>query len=58
MVKRRDYTLANLLDYQPMQENERGQKSLLSSDMGKEVIIPRPIAKYPTTHYLEVQNAN
>lgn len=57
MVKRRDYTLANLLDYQPMEEDERGQTSLFSSDTGEDVMIPRAIAEYPTTHYLEVQNA-
>lgn len=56
-VKRRDYTLANLLDYQGMDEDESGQMSLLSNDRGHDVLMPRAVAEYPTTHFLQVQNA-
>ncbi len=67
MVKRRDYTLANLLAYQPMvEDNGQGvlfgadvgspQPGLFTSDMGESVLIPRAVAEYPTTHYLEVSH--
>lgn len=44
-VKRRDYTLDNLLRNQPMQEPN------LFSDLGDEAFIPTPIKEYPPTLY-------
>ena len=44
-IKRRDYTLANLLAYQPMGEGS------LFSDLGEEAFIPQPIKDYPLTHF-------
>jgi hypothetical protein len=48
MVKRRDYTLANLLESQPIEGLN------LFSDLGYEAFIPTPIADYPTVHFLKV----
>ena len=40
-LKRRDFTLSELLAYSPF------EKGTLFSDMGDEVIIPRPFKEYP-----------
>lgn len=48
MIKRRDFTLANLLDYQPM-----GSDTLFS-DMGMPAIIPKPTKDYPAVHFMEI----
>ncbi len=67
MVKRRDYELTDLLAYQPMaEENGQGvlfgndvgspQPGLFTSDMDTKTIIPRAVAEYPTTHYLQVSD--
>ncbi len=56
MIKRRDYTLANLLAYQPPEKEDRfGQFDLLASDEGKEVVIPHPIKEFPLIHFLELE---
>jgi hypothetical protein len=44
-IKRRDYTLANLLAYQPMGEGS------LFSDLGEEAFIPHPVKDFPLTHF-------
>ena len=48
MVKRRDYSLAHLLVYQPMDGPS------LFSDMGDEAFIPKPVREFPLTHYLKL----
>lgn len=48
MVKRRDYSLAHLLAYQPMEGLS------LFSDMGHEAFIPKPVREFPLTHYLKL----
>jgi len=48
MIKRRDYTLAHLLAYQPM------EGANLFSDLGDKAFIPKPIKEYPLTHFLEL----
>ena len=48
MVKRRDYSLAHLLVYQPMEGPS------LFSDMGDEAFIPKPVREFPLTHYLKL----
>jgi len=50
MIKRRDYTLANLLAYQPM-----GGMTLFS-DLGEQAFIPKPVKEFPVTHFLELEN--
>ncbi len=47
-IKRRDFTLDNLLQNQPMTVPN------LFSDLGDEAFIPTPIAEYPLTHYLKL----
>lgn len=49
MIKRRDYTLANLLAYQPMGE------MTLFSDLGEEAFIPHPVKEFPLIHFLELE---
>ncbi|MGB1360692.1 MAG: SAM-dependent DNA methyltransferase [Alphaproteobacteria bacterium] len=54
MIKRCDYTLANLLDYQPM-----GDDTLfgdLMSDTGNPIIIPPVYKDYSPIHYLKVSD--
>ncbi len=46
LIKRRDYTLANLL------ENRSPEEGTLFSDMGDRAFVPRPIADFPLTHFL------
>jgi len=48
MIKRRDYSLAHLLVYQPMEGPN------LFSDLGDEAFIPKPVADFPLTHYLRL----
>ena len=46
MIKRRDYTLANLLENQPINQPN------LFSDLGDRAFIPTPVAEYPLVHFL------
>ena len=48
MIKRRDYSLAELLAQQPQEENT------LFSDLHEEIFIPTPIKEYPLTHFLKL----
>ncbi len=49
-VKRRDFTLDNLLQNQPMAVPN------LFSDLGDEAFIPTPIKEFPLTHYLKLHS--
>ncbi|MFR9546211.1 MAG: SAM-dependent DNA methyltransferase [Rikenellaceae bacterium] len=49
-VKRRDFTLDNLLQNQPMAEPN------LFSDLGDEAFIPTPFKEFPLTHYLKLHS--
>ena len=48
MIKRRDYTLANLIEYRPFESHT------LFSDAGNQVVIPKTIKEYPLIHYLDL----
>lgn len=48
MIKRRDYTLANLLESQPIDGLN------LFSDLGEKAFIPTPVADFPLTHFLKL----
>ena len=48
MIKRRDYTLANLLANQPMDEPN------LFSDLGDKAFLPTPVKDYPLIHFLKI----
>jgi len=48
MIKRRDYTMANLLENQPMEGLN------LFSDLGDKAFIPTPVADYPLIHFLKL----
>lgn len=48
MIKRRDYTLDELLRNQPMNEPN------LFSDLGDKAFIPQPIKEYKLTHFLKL----
>ncbi len=48
MFKRRDYTMANLLQSQPLDVPN------LFSDLGEQAFIPTPVADYPITHFLKL----
>lgn len=48
MIKRRDYTMAHLLDCRPFDGNN------LFSDLGDEAFIPTPVQEFPLTHFLKV----
>lgn len=50
MIKRRDYTMANLMENQPMEGPN------LFSDLGDEAFIPTPIRDFPLTQYLKLIN--
>ena len=49
MLKRRDYTMANLLDNQPIEEAN------LFSDLGDAAFIPKPVAEFPLVHFLKLK---
>ena len=49
-VKRTEYTLSDILAYQPFEDNS------LFSDFGEEVIIPKPTQSYSQVHFLELQD--
>lgn len=48
MIKRRDYTLANLLQSQPIDGLN------LFSDLGDKAFIPTPVGDFPLTHFLKL----
>jgi hypothetical protein len=48
MIKRRDYTMANLLESQPLEGLN------LFSDLGDQAFIPTPVGEYPMRHYLKI----
>lgn len=48
LIKRRDYTLANLLASQPLDGLN------LFSDLGDEAFIPTPVGDFPLVHYLKI----
>jgi len=47
-IKRRDYTMANLLESQPIEGLN------LFSDLGDKAFIPTPINDFPITHFLKI----
>ena len=49
-VKRTEYTLANLLAYQPFEGDS------LFSDLGEEAFIPHPLRTFRVEHFLEICN--
>lgn len=49
MIKRRDYTMANLLVSQQLEGLN------LFSDLGEDAFIPTPVADFPLTHFLKVE---
>lgn len=50
MVKRMDYTLSNLLAYQPFSSDS------LFSDLGDEAHLPHPLKSHKEVHFLEVSS--
>ncbi len=48
MIKRRDYTMANLMESQPLDGPN------LFSDLGDMAFIPTPVKDYPLIHFLEI----
>lgn len=57
IVKRRDYTLANLLEGDLKSYNQQKYKSNeipMFSDEGDLAFIPTPVAEYPLIHYLKL----
>lgn len=48
MIKRRDYTMHNLLQSQPMEGPN------LFSDLGDKAFIPTPVGDFPLTHFLKL----
>ncbi len=48
LIKRRDFTLAHLLDCRPF------EGANLFSDLGDEAFIPKPVADFPLTHFLKL----
>ena len=48
MIKRRDYTLANLLTHKDT------EGATIISDIGNDVFIPHPIKEYPLTHFWDL----
>jgi hypothetical protein len=57
MIKRRDFTLANLLEGDLSQYNEKKYKPTeiaMFSDEGDPAFIPKPVADFPIIHFLNV----
>ena len=52
MIKRRDYTMANLLNNQPVDGMN------LFSDLGDKAFIPTPVKDYRLTHFLTLADDN
>lgn len=50
MIKRRDYSLAHLLAYQPM------EGMTLFSDLGESAFIPKPVKEFPLMHFLRLSD--
>lgn len=48
LIKRRDYTMANLLESQPIDGLN------LFSDLGDQAFIPTPVGDYPLVHFLKL----
>ena len=48
MIKRMDYTMANLLESQPIDGLN------LFSDLGDQAFLPKPVKEYPLVHYLKL----
>jgi len=48
MIKRRDYTMDNLLQSQPLEGLN------LFSDLGDKAFIPTPVGDFPLTHFLKL----
>ncbi len=48
LIKRRDYTMANLLASQPLEGLN------LFSDLGDQAFIPKPVGDFPVTHFLKL----
>lgn len=48
MIKRRDYTMVNLLESQPLDGFN------LFSDLGDQAFIPRPVADFPVIHFMKI----
>ena len=48
MIKRRDFTMANLLESQPIDGMN------LFSDLGDKAFIPTPVGDFPLTHFLKL----
>lgn len=46
MIKRRDFTLANLLQSQPLEDQN------LFSDLGDKAFIPKPVGDFPLVYFL------
>lgn len=47
-IKRRDFTMANLLESQPMNEPN------LFSDLGDRAFLPTPVAEFPVVHFMKL----
>lgn len=52
MIKRRDFTMANLLNNQPVDGMN------LFSDLGDLAFIPKPVKEYPLAHFLTLADDN
>lgn len=51
MIKRRDYTMHNLLQSQPIEGLN------LFSDLGDKAFIPTPVGDFPLTHFLKLSES-
>lgn len=50
MIKRMDYTMANLLESQPIDGLN------LFSDLGDQAFLPKPVKEFPLVHYLKLKD--
>ncbi len=50
MIKRMDYTMANLLESQPLDGLN------LFSDLGDQAFLPKPVKEFPLVHYLKLKD--